>query len=89
MDLKKFVLKMVCVIISMTIKLGDFEIDNILVYEKSHKNISSYENSYKTLIEAKSLRIWSNLLMELLKFMMEVHIWYFILCFEKYDDLTI
>ena len=80
---------MVCVIISMTIKLGDFEIDNILVYEKSHKNISSYENSYKTLIEVKPLRIWSNLLMELLTFMMEVHIWYFILCFEKYDDLTI
>ena len=62
---------MVCVIISMTIKLGDFEIDNILVYEKSHKNISSYENSYKTLIEAKPLRIWSNLLMELLTFMMK------------------
>ena len=80
---------MVCVIISMTIKLGDFEIDNILVYEKSHKNISSYENSYKTLIEAKPLRIWSNLLMELLTFIMEVHIWYFILCFEKYDNLTI
>ena len=48
---------MVCVIISMTIKLGDFDIDNILLYEKSHKNISSYENSYKTLIEAKPLRI--------------------------------
>ena len=63
--------------------------DNFLVYEKSHKNISSYENSYKTLIEAKPLRIWSNLLMELLTLMMEVHIWYFILCFEKYDDLTI
>ena len=39
------------------IKLEDFDIDNILIDEKSHENILIYDISYKTLIGSKSLRI--------------------------------
>ena len=39
------------------IKLEDFDIDNILIDEKSHKNILIYDISYKTLIGSKPLRI--------------------------------
>ena len=35
-------------------KLEDFDIDNILTDEKSHKNILIYDISYKTLIGFKS-----------------------------------
>ena len=38
-------------------KLEDFDIDNILIDEKSDKIILIYAISYKTLIEAKPLRI--------------------------------
>ena len=40
MNFKKFILKTVSVIISVTIKLEDFNIDNILIDEKSHKLIA-------------------------------------------------
>ena len=43
MKLKKFELKIVCVIILMTIKLEEF--DNILIEEKSHENILIYDIS--------------------------------------------
>ena len=56
MNLKKFVLKIVRVIISMTIKLEDFDFD-ILIDEKSHENILIYNISYKTLIDPKPLHI--------------------------------
>ena len=38
-------------------KLEDFDLDNILIDEKSHENILIYEISYKTLIGSKPLRI--------------------------------
>ena len=49
-NLKKFVLKIVRVIISMTIKLEDFDLDNILIYGKSYDKILIYSISNKTLI---------------------------------------
>ena len=39
MNFKKLILKIVRVIISMTIKLEDFDIDKILIAEKSDGNI--------------------------------------------------
>ena len=39
------------------IKLEEFDIDNILIDEKSHENILIYDISYKTLIGSKTLRI--------------------------------
>ena len=42
------------------IKFEDFDLDNILIDEKSCKNISVYNISYKTLIVAKPLRIRFN-----------------------------
>ena len=35
----------------------DFDIDNILINEKSHESILTYDVSYKTLISPKPLRI--------------------------------
>ena len=42
------------------IKFEDFDFDNILIDEKSHKNIQVYDISYKTLIGLKPLRIRFN-----------------------------
>ena len=39
------------------IKTEDFDLDNILIYEKSYENISIYNISYKSLIDSKPLRI--------------------------------
>ena len=39
------------------IKIGDFDIDNILIDEKSNENVLVYNILYKTLIVAKPLRI--------------------------------
>ena len=39
------------------IKIRDFNLDNILVDDKSYKNILIYNISYKTLIGAKPLHI--------------------------------
>ena len=44
----------------MTIKVEDFDFDNILLDEKQYGNISIYDISYKTQIVAKSLRIIFN-----------------------------
>ena len=38
-------------------KLEGFDLDNILIDEKSHKNILIYDISYKTLTDSKPLRI--------------------------------
>ena len=43
--------------ILITISFEDFNSDNILIDEKSHKNILIYDISYKPLTEAKSFRI--------------------------------
>ena len=48
-------MKIVRVIISMTIKLEDFDLDNILIDWKSHENILIYNISHKTLIDPKPL----------------------------------
>ena len=42
------------------IKLEDLDLDNILIYEKSHKNILICDILYKTLFDAKPLRIRFN-----------------------------
>ena len=39
------------------IKLEDFDLDNILIGEKSHENILFYDISYKTLIDSKPMQI--------------------------------
>ena len=39
------------------IKLEDFDLDNILIDEKSHENILIYDISYKHLIGSRPLRI--------------------------------
>ena len=39
------------------IELEDFDLDNILIDEKSYENILIYNISYKTLIDPKPLRI--------------------------------
>ena len=57
MNFKKFALKIVCVIISMTIRLEDFDLDNILIDKKSHEIILIYDISYKTLTDSKLLHI--------------------------------
>ena len=57
MNFKKFVLKTVRFIISMTIKLENFNFNDILMDKKSHENILIYNISYKTLIGPKSLQI--------------------------------
>ena len=58
MNLRKFVLKTVRVFIS--IKLEEFDLDNILIDEKSRENILIYNISCKTLIDPKHLRIRFN-----------------------------
>ena len=55
-DLNEIDIKNRMFIISMTIKTEDFNLDNILIDEKLYQNISIYNISYKTLIDAKSLR---------------------------------
>ena len=57
MDFKKFALKIVRVTISMTIKLEGFDLDDILMDQKSHENILIYDISYETSIYPKSSRI--------------------------------
>ena len=52
----KFVLKVVRVIISITITLEDFGLDNISIDQKSNDSILIYDIWYKTLIGSKSLR---------------------------------
>ena len=44
----------------MTVKLEDFDLDDILLDGKLHENILIYGISYKTLISRKPLRIRFN-----------------------------
>ena len=39
------------------LKIEDFHIDNILIDEKSYKNILVYNISYKSLIDSEPLRL--------------------------------
>ena len=54
------VLKIAHGIILMTIKIKDFDFDDILIDEKSCKNILVYDISYKTLLDSKPLLIRFN-----------------------------
>ena len=57
-ELKKVRIKnCTCYYFDDVIKLGDFNLDNILIHEKSHKNILIYDISNKTLIVSKPFRI--------------------------------
>ena len=57
-ELKKVRIKnCTCYYFDDIIKLEDFDLDNILIDEKSHENILIYDISYKTLIGSKPLRI--------------------------------
>ena len=46
-----------CYYFNDIIKLEDFDLDNILIDKKSHKNILIYDILYKNLIGSKPLRI--------------------------------
>ena len=46
-----------CYYFNDIIKLEDFDLDNILIDEKSHENILTFDISYKTLIGLKPLQI--------------------------------
>ena len=54
-ELKQFVLKIVRVIILIIWLNWKIDLDNILIEEKSHKNILIYDIWYKTLIGSKPL----------------------------------
>ena len=54
---KQLILKILDVIISITIKLENFDLVNILIDEKSYGNVLVYIIPYKILIGAKPMRI--------------------------------
>ena len=54
-----------CYYVDEIIKLEDFDLDNILIDEKSHENVLIYDISYKTLIDPKSRELDSIKKMEL------------------------
>ena len=56
------------------IKIEDFDFDNILLDEKSCEKISIDDISYKILIGRKPLHIRFTKQIDLLEFMMELHI---------------
>ena len=60
MNFKKVHIKIIRFIILMTIKLEDFDLDNILTDEKSHQNILIYDILYKTSTGSKPLQIRFN-----------------------------
>ena len=63
-----------CYYFNGIIKLEDFDLDEILIDEKSHENILIYDISYKTLID-KNLCVLNSLKWrELYEFMMELDI---------------
>ena len=56
------------------IKFEDFDLDDILIDEKSYRNILVYNTSYKTVIGAKPLHIRFDKIDGLLEFMMGLDI---------------
>ena len=59
--------KRTCYYIDDIIKLEDFDLDNILIDEKSHENILIYDISYKPLIDSKPLYIRFNKIDEFIR----------------------
>ena len=55
--MKMIIIIIIIVIILITIKLEDFDRDNILIDQNSHDNTLIYDIWYKTLIYPKPLRI--------------------------------
>ena len=56
------------------LKLENFDLDNIFLDEKSHKNILIYDISYKTLIGSKPLWIRFNKIDGIIRIYNELHI---------------
>ena len=56
--------------------MEDVNLDNILIDEKSHKNIFIYDISHKSLIGPKPLRIIFKKYTNLLEFMIELYIYH-------------
>ena len=63
-----------CFYFDDTIQLEDFDLDNILIDEKSHENMLIYDISYKTLMIQNLCVLDLIKLMNLLEFMMELDI---------------
>ena len=60
-EFKKVLIKnWACYYLDEITKLEDFNINNILIAEKSHESIFIYDVSYRTLIGSKPLRIRLN-----------------------------
>ena len=58
-ELKKIDIKnRTCYYLDDMTKTEDFDINNVLIDEKSYKNISIYNISYKSLIDSKPSHIW-------------------------------
>ena len=55
--IKVFIKNFMCYYFDDIIKLEDFDFSNILIDEKSHKNILIYDISYKSLIGPKPSQI--------------------------------
>ena len=72
----KNMLKITHALILLTIKIEDFDLDNVLIDEKSYENSLVYQISYKHLVVAKALHCILGLIkqMDLLQFMMELDI---------------
>ena len=56
-----------CYYFDYIIKSEDFDVDKILIDEKSYENILVYNNSCKSLIDSKPLHIWFNKIDELIR----------------------
>ena len=56
-ELKKLILKIADTIILMTIKIENFDFDNLLIDKNSFKNILVSDDSHKTLFGSKLLRV--------------------------------
>ena len=56
-----------CYYFDYIIKSEDFDVDKILIDEKSYENILVYNNSCKSLIDSKPLHIWFNKIDEFIR----------------------
>ena len=56
-----------CYYFDYIIKSEDFDVDKILIDEKSYENILVYNNSCKSLIDFKPLHIWFNKIDEFIR----------------------
>ena len=85
MNLKKFILKIVRVIVDTT-KFQDFDSDNILIIEKLHGHILIYDIAFKTTIGTKPLRIIFNQIKGWIRAYNRT-IYLILFSFEKYDAI--